>query len=112
VHHIFPREYLKKHGCNRGIYNQIANYVMAQSEINIAIGSNPPAVYLNDVLNQCRGGKLRYGGINSEEELRKNLEMHCIPPEIFNMDFSRYAEFLEKRRKLMAGKIKDYFFSL
>jgi len=112
VHHIFPREYLKKHGCNRGIYNQIANYVMAQSEINIAIGSNPPAVYLNDVLNQCRGGKLKYGGINSEEELRKNLEMHCIPPEIINMDFSRYAEFLEKRRKLMAGKIKDYFFSL
>jgi len=112
VHHIFPREYLKKHGCNRGIYNQIANYVMAQSEINIAIGSNPPVIYLSDVLNQCRGGKLKYGGINSEEELRKNLEMHCIPPEIFNMDFSRYAEFLEERRKLMAGKIKDYFFSL
>lgn len=112
VHHIFPREYLKKHGCNRGIYNQIANYVMAQSEINIAIGSNPPAVYLNDVLNQCGRGKLKYGGINSEEELRKNLEMHCIPPEIFNMDFSCYQEFLEERRKLMAKKIKNYFFSL
>lgn len=112
VHHIFPREYLKKHGCNRGIYNQIANYVMAQSEINIAIGSNPPAVYLNDVLNQCGSGKLKYGGINSEEELRKNLEMHCIPPEIFNMDFSCYQEFLEERRKLMAKKIKNYFFSL
>ncbi len=112
VHHIFPREYLKKHGCNRGIYNQIANYVMAQSEINIAIGSNPPSVYLNDVLNQCGSGKLKYGGINSEEELRKNLEMHCIPPEIFNMDFSCYQEFLEERRKLMAKKIKNYFFSL
>lgn len=112
VHHIFPREYLKKHGCNRGVYNQIANYVMAQSEINIAIGSNPPAVYLNDVLNQCGSGKLKYGGINSEEELRKNLEMHCIPPEIFNMDFSCYQEFLEERRKLMAKKIKNYFFSL
>jgi len=112
VHHIFPREYLKKHGCNRGIYNQIANYVMAQSEINIVIGSNPPVAYLNDVLNQCQGGKLKYGGINSEEELRKNLEMHCIPPEIFNMDFNRYQEFLEERRKLMAKKIKNYFFSL
>lgn len=112
VHHIFPREYLKKHGCNRGIYNQIANYVMAQSEINIVIGSNPPAVYLKDVLNQCGSGKLKYGGINSEEELRKNLEMHCIPPEIFNMDFNHYQEFLEERRKLMAKKIKNYFFSL
>jgi len=85
---------------------------MAQSEINIAIGSNPPSVYLNDVLNQCGSGKLKYGGINSEEELRKNLEMHCIPPEIFNMDFSCYQEFLEGRRKLMAKKIKNYFFSL
>ena len=38
VHHLFPRAYLKKYGLTRGQYNQIANYVVAQSEINIAIG--------------------------------------------------------------------------
>ncbi|GAH74547.1 unnamed protein product, partial [marine sediment metagenome] len=28
VHHLFPRNYLKKHGLTRNKYNQIANYVM------------------------------------------------------------------------------------
>ena len=42
VHHIFPRDYLKKQGMTRGQYNQIANYAVAQSEINIAIGKKEP----------------------------------------------------------------------
>jgi hypothetical protein len=44
VHHVFPRDYLKKNGLARGQYNQIANYVVAQSEINIAIGNKKPLV--------------------------------------------------------------------
>jgi hypothetical protein len=39
IHHVFPRGYLKKHGMTRGRYNQIANYVYMQSEINIRIGA-------------------------------------------------------------------------
>lgn len=109
VHHIFPREYLKKQGYNRGIYNQIANYVMAQSEINIAIGAKAPNVYFNELLEQCNGGKLKYGSINTMEELNKNLAMNCIPLSIATMDASKYNEFLEERRKLMALKIKQYF---
>ena len=109
VHHIFPREYLKKQGYNRGIYNQIANYVMAQSEINIAIGTKAPNVYFNELLEQCNGGKLKYGSINTMEELNKNLAMNCIPLSIATMDASKYTEFLEERRKLMALKIKQYF---
>jgi hypothetical protein len=112
VHHIFPREYLKKQGYNRGIYNQIANYVMAQSEINIAIGSRAPNVYFKELLEQCNGGNLKYGGIVSMEELVENLKMHCIPESIVDMDASRYNEFLETRRKLMALKIKEYFSKL
>jgi len=112
VHHIFPREYLKKQGYNRGIYNQIANYVMAQSEINITIGSRAPNVYFEELLEQCNGGKLKYGGIASMEELVENLKMHCMPESIVDMDASRYNEFLEARRKLMALKIKEYFSKL
>ena len=37
IHHLFPRSYLKKHDLTKGKYNQIANYVMMQSEINIAV---------------------------------------------------------------------------
>ena len=112
VHHIFPKEYLKKHGYTRGKYNQIANYVMAQSEINIAIGSKPPNVYFKEIIEQCNGGKLKYGAITSIEELKKNLEMHCIPYDIITMDVSSYEQFLEERRKLMSQKIKRYFFEL
>ena len=111
-HHIFPKEYLKKQGFNRSIYNQIANYAMAQSEINIAIGASAPSIYLNDVLEQCRGGQLKYGGIQSEEDLMKNMQIHCIPLEIFQMTASDYNDFLEIRRKLMSRKIRDYFLSL
>ena len=38
VHHVYPRSYLKKQGLSKGQYNQIANFVLAQNEINIAIG--------------------------------------------------------------------------
>jgi len=65
-HHVFPRGHLKKQGMKRGLYNQIANFVMAQSEINIAIGNNPPEKYFAELLEQCNGGKKRYGGIADE----------------------------------------------
>ena len=46
VHHIFPRDYLKKKfGLTRSQYNQVANYVYTQQEINIAIGNAPPEEY-------------------------------------------------------------------
>ena len=109
VHHIFPREYLKKYGYNKNIYNQIANYVMAQSEINIAIGAKPPADYMKQIFEQCRTGILKYGAINSDEALRRNLEMNCIPEEIVDMDADNYNDFLEKRRLLISHKIKRYF---
>ena len=109
VHHVFPRQYLKKYNFSRGDYNQIANYVMAQSEINIAIGAKSPKVYFAEILEQCRSGKLKYGGIDNEEDLFKNLEENCIPKEIFEMEKDDYQRFLTLRRKLMARKIKGYF---
>jgi len=109
VHHIFPRQYLKKYNLSRGDYNQIANYVMAQSEVNIAIGAKSPKIYLAEVLEQCRSGNLRYGAIDSEKDLLKNLEENCIPKEIFQMEKDDYQQFLNLRRKLMARKIKNYF---
>ena len=33
VHHVYPRKHLKGQGLSRGRYNQIANFVLAQSEI-------------------------------------------------------------------------------
>jgi hypothetical protein len=112
IHHVFPKEYLKKNGLKRGDYNQIANYVYMQSEINIKIGSKSPKVYFTDILNQCDGGKLKFGGINSKEQLESNLAENCIPLSIYEMDFNDYQLFLEQRRKLIAKKIREYYFGL
>lgn len=112
VHHLFPRNYLKKMGLQRGSYNQIANYAIAQSEINIAIGDKPPKEYFNTMLSQVRGGPMKYGGITEEGQLIQNLKSHCIPMDIFNSLADDYDQFLVERRKLMALKIKEYFNSL
>lgn len=109
VHHVFPKDYLKKHGMQRGQYNQIANYAVAQSEINISIGKKEPSEYFSDLLKQCNGGKKKYGNIVDIKELKKNFKMNCIPEGIENMTVKDYHEFLSMRRKLIAQKIKQYF---
>lgn len=57
IHHIFPKNYLKREGLQRGRYNQIANYVVIQGEINIAIGDTEPAVYFEKLWEQCKTEK-------------------------------------------------------
>jgi hypothetical protein len=109
VHHLFPRKFLKQQGLQKGRYNQIANFALAQSEINISIGEQAPKIYFSHLLEQCQGGKKKYGGILTMEELQENLFAHCIPEGIFNHLADNYDEFLEERRKLMANKLKAYF---
>ena len=112
VHHLFPREYLKQRGMTRAQYNQVANYAVTQSEINIAIGKKEPAVYMGEMMAQCTGGTVKYGNICDPDELTSNLAMHCIPINFTAMTVENYTEFLQERRKLMALKIRDYFNSL
>lgn len=109
VHHVFPVDYLKKNGKQRADYNQIANYVIAQSEINIAISNKAPEVYFAQLMEQVNGGPKRYGNIDKMDDLRLNLEMNCIPEEIFSMTVTDYPGFLHMRRQLMAARIRKYF---
>jgi hypothetical protein len=109
VHHLYPKNYLKKQGHNRGQYNQIANFVLAQSEVNITIGDKAPEVYFKELLGQCNGGKKRYGGITTEKDLRHNLKMNCLPESLLDGVIPNYEDFLKERRSLMAQKIKTYF---
>jgi len=109
VHHIFPRNYLKKNGMSREQYNQIANYAVAQSEINIAIGSKEPKIYFSQLLDQCQGGPKRYGNITDLDSLKDNFRANCIPNGMEEMTFDDYSSFLSERRVLMAQKIRKYF---
>lgn len=113
IHHLFPKKYLMKNGVtNKSMYNQIANYTYLQTEINIKISDDAPKEYMSVVMNQLETGKGIYGGITDKEELKKNLEMNCIPEGFENMTVDDYLQFLEQRRKLMAKKIKTYYESL
>lgn len=113
VHHIFPKKYLQSNGINnRAQYNQIANYVYMQSEINIKIKDKAPNVYFGELKKQCEDKHLVYGCIDSMDDLKDNLAQNAIPIDIFDMDINSYQEFLNKRRLLMANKIKEYYRSL
>jgi hypothetical protein len=113
IHHIFPKKYLQKNGYNnRGMYNQIANYVYTPQEINIAIKDQSPKKYFQEILKQCEEKTSKYGEIQDIELLKQNMKQNCIPLEVFEMEADQYEEFLEMRRKLMAQKIKEYYFSL
>jgi hypothetical protein len=109
VHHVYPKKHLKSQGRSRGEYNQIANFVLAQSEINIAIGDKPPEKYFADLVAQCDGGKKKYGGITSRAELKANLRAHCRPLSLLDGEVPDYDAFLAERRTLMARKIRDWF---
>ena len=113
IHHIFPKNYLQKNGHdNRGEYNQIANFAMLQTEINIQISDRAPVDYMKLIEKQCAGEENKFGAINNLEDLKKNMAENCIPLGFENMTESDYKDFLLARRKLMAKKIHTYFDSL
>lgn len=71
-----------------------------------------PDTYFSEILEQCHGGALKYGGISSLEELHQNLQANCVPESIFTTSIDHYDEFLKERRKLMAEKMREYYFGL
>ena len=113
IHHIFPKDYLQKSGKNnRGIYNQIANFALIQTEINLQITNKSPNIYMSEVVQQCNNQKGAIGSIVDIDLLKENLRVNCIPENIYTMTVSDYDLFLKQRRILMANKIKEYYYSL
>ena len=113
VHHIFPKKYLIKNGIKeKSKYNQIANYTYLDTQVNKAIGDDSPYTYFSKVFNQCETGYAVYGNITDREMLLLNLQQNCIPETITQMEHEDYESFLNERRKLMAQKIRKYYYSL
>jgi hypothetical protein len=112
VHHVFPKDYLKKGGLTKSQYNQVANYTYTQTEINVSIGNKAPILYMHDVRKQCEGGPIKYGSLKSLESLMENLSQNDIPEGVFDMTIDHYQEFLEKRRSLMTSRMREYYRNL
>ena len=113
VHHIFPKQYLKKNGISsKGKYNQVANYTYLDTQVNKAISDDAPAIYFEKVLSQCNSKNPVIGNITDLDALNHNLEENAIPSEVVNMTVADYDEFLIKRRQLMAKMVEEYYKSL
>src|SRR5262249_11667515 len=95
VHHVFPKNHLKSQGLSKGRYNQIANYVLAQSEINIAIADKAPEVYFKQLAEQCGRGKKKYGSLTDIHEMRENLKTNCLPEDMLDGKVPDYDTFLD-----------------
>lgn len=113
VHHIFPRAYLKANGIEaKTKYNQVANYIYLDTQVNKAISDNAPFKYFSKVKAQCKTKNIEIGNISDEALLISNLNENCIPQNIFDMTANDYDSFLSERRMLMAKLIEKYYKNL
>ncbi|GAA4129688.1 DUF262 domain-containing protein [Nocardioides fonticola] len=110
IHHIVPKDYLQRNGFpDRGDYNQVANYTLTETSINISISNKPPAVYMAEVQAQIESGQLTLGEITDSADLARNLLENAVPPDLATVSAGNYREFLAGRRKLMATTIRDFY---
>lgn len=113
LHHLVPKEYLRTHGVNdQREYNQVANYAMTETPINIRIGKRAPEVYMVEVAEQITSGHPTLGELVTAESLAKNLAMNAIPQNFSSVTSHTYEQFLDERRHLMAAQIKQYYQAL
>lgn len=99
-HHIFPRNYLiSKYGFDKNKdkakINQIANLTFLEFEDNIEISDDEPSKYFAMVQERF-----------DQSEIKEMLRQHAIPENFYQLE---YDDFLQERRKLMAGIIKKAF---
>lgn len=113
VHHIFPKDYLQKNWKdNKWIYNQIANFALIQTEINLQITNKSPSIYMQEINDQCLSWVATIGSIIDMDTLKDNLKINCIPENFNYMTINDFENFLKQRRILMAQKLKTYYNSL
>ncbi len=95
-HHIFPKKYLGRIGVDlTREQNQVANFTYLDQAVNVDISDKSPEEYGKELRNKL-----------GDERYKKTCMENAIPEGFETMD---YPEFLEKRRVLMAAKVKEAF---
>ncbi len=98
-HHIFPKHYLTELGYTSDRdRNQIGNFTYLDYSTNIDISDDPPAKYVE-----------RYRQKLGEDGYKKTCAENALPVDFEKMS---YPDFLDKRRKLMAGIVKQAYMKL
>ncbi|MBK1831340.1 DUF262 domain-containing protein [Verrucomicrobiaceae bacterium R5-34] len=109
IHHLFPKQYLMENKYLIKSYNQVANYAYTEQATNIKIGKMPPEKYMSKVMQQIDDGILDICSLTSRDDLMENLRLNDVPEELITAEHVQFGSFLEKRRALMAQKIKSYY---
>ena len=93
-HHLFPKAHLKSlgfSGTNR--LNNIANFAFLEWADNIGISDSAPDEYFPTLFEKF-----------SDQDKKKASYWHCLPDKWYELE---YLDFIQKRRKLIAGVIRD-----
>ncbi len=99
LHHIYPKNYLiKEFNLKQKDYNQVANLIYIEYKDNIKISDKSPLEYWPQFTKNL-----------TEEEINRIYETYSLPKDFPEIE---YFDFLKERRKLMAQRIKDYFYKL
>ena len=102
-HHLFPKQYLRKHLgiTDTKAINQIANMALVEWSDNIKISDQSPAAYWpGQVSDKQKGAGL------TPERLAKQMHWHALPQGWQDLE---YEDFLSQRRALMASVVQDAF---
>jgi hypothetical protein len=98
-HHLFPRGWLERNGItDLKLINQAANFAYVEWPDNADVSAQPPEKYLPAM-------RARFSNTAWDRMTRA----HGLPPGWESMT---YREFLQQRRKLMAGVIRRGFESM
>lgn len=110
IHHIVPKDYLQKNRFpDRGDYNQVANFALTETSINISVSNKPPSEYMALMAEQIKSGRLSLGEITDGQDLAANLVENAVPEWLPEVSSANYREFLAARRLLMASRMRTYF---
>ncbi|MGG5752772.1 GmrSD restriction endonuclease domain-containing protein [Zafaria sp. Z1313] len=110
IHHLVPKNYLVKSGVtDRALYNQIANFALTETPVNIGITDAAPADYMRRIDEQIAAGQPSLGEITHLAELEATFAQNAIPHSLRTTTADTYLDFLAERRSLMAQQIRRYY---
>ena len=102
AYQILPKAYLEKCGFKtRETYGQGANLTYISKDVKAIVRRKSPANYREELEKQL-----------SAEEIQASLAANDIPENIFDADAGSVPEILAERRRKMARKIQNHYYSL
>ncbi|EIE40295.1 DUF262 domain-containing protein [Mycoplasmopsis canis] len=119
IHHLFPKDYLSKNKIEKNLYNQIANYVYIEKEINNKISNKSPKEYFNffklealkeQIKQSCSLGAIQDDNLELEE-LEKQVKQNCGVQAIhdYNLELEKWKKQMEQN--CIPEEIQNYDFN-